>query len=171
MRGVDQRGIFLLVCEAMATMVRSVKPLPTCVGMRVRFTSRGHVAVLSHVPKHRVMSVTSQKGRELEASMAFLFLRSRSMEMSFAQSFFLAFLLESQERKDVLDAFFLGKALAETINEKLGEALGEFISQVNQSQAEQREAIRQLQVCEKLVLGTLTLWEFIHPDQCCNNSG
>lgn len=47
--------------------------------------------------------------------------------------------------KAILDAFFLGRALAETINEQLGRALGEFISEVNQRQSEQQAQTRQFQ--------------------------
>ncbi|GAQ77962.1 hypothetical protein KFL_000060270 [Klebsormidium nitens] len=50
-----------------------------------------------------------------------------------------------QTSKQVLDAFFLGRALAETINERLGTALGELISEVSRVQAEQREFIREFQ--------------------------
>jgi len=50
-----------------------------------------------------------------------------------------------QTSKQVLDAFFLGRALAETINERLGSALGELISEVSRVQAEQREFVRQFQ--------------------------
>ncbi|KAL2644593.1 hypothetical protein R1flu_012180 [Riccia fluitans] len=49
------------------------------------------------------------------------------------------------ESKQVLDAFFLGKALAETINERLGAAVGEFLSDVGRQQAEQQKKIREFQ--------------------------
>eukprot|EP00850_Spirogloea_muscicola_P009078 SM000050S17003 [mRNA] locus=s50:308766:309549:- [translate_table: standard] len=45
----------------------------------------------------------------------------------------------------VLDAFFLGKALAETINERLGNAVGEVLSNISSMQAEQREQAHQFQ--------------------------
>ncbi|BBN00696.1 hypothetical protein MPTK1_2g01260 [Marchantia polymorpha subsp. ruderalis] len=49
------------------------------------------------------------------------------------------------ESKQVLDAFFLGKALAETINERVGSAIGEFLSDVGRQQAEQQKKIREFQ--------------------------
>lgn len=51
-----------------------------------------------------------------------------------------------QTSKQVLDAFFLGRALAETINERLGSALGELISEVSRRQAEQQQFVREFQV-------------------------
>jgi len=50
-----------------------------------------------------------------------------------------------QTSKQVLDAFFLGRALAETINERLGSALGELISEVSRRQAEQQQFVREFQ--------------------------
>lgn len=43
----------------------------------------------------------------------------------------------------VLDAFFLGRALAETISEKTEQALTEVLSQVGKFDAEQRENLRE----------------------------
>eukprot|EP00245_Coleochaete_scutata_P006496 TRINITY_DN2095_c0_g3_i1.p1 TRINITY_DN2095_c0_g3~~TRINITY_DN2095_c0_g3_i1.p1 ORF type:complete len:169 (-),score=30.29 TRINITY_DN2095_c0_g3_i1:658-1164(-) len=47
--------------------------------------------------------------------------------------------------KAILDAFFLGKALAETVNERIGTTLGEILSEIGKQQAEQREQVRQFQ--------------------------
>lgn len=47
--------------------------------------------------------------------------------------------------KAILEAFFLGRALAETVNERLGSAVGELLSDVSKRQAEQREQSRQFQ--------------------------
>eukprot|EP00271_Cylindrocystis_brebissonii_P014245 TRINITY_DN35542_c0_g1_i1.p1 TRINITY_DN35542_c0_g1~~TRINITY_DN35542_c0_g1_i1.p1 ORF type:complete len:213 (-),score=36.07 TRINITY_DN35542_c0_g1_i1:581-1171(-) len=47
--------------------------------------------------------------------------------------------------KAILDAFFLGRALADTVNERLGSALGELISDISRRQAEQRDQVRQFQ--------------------------
>jgi vacuolar-type H+-ATPase subunit H len=45
----------------------------------------------------------------------------------------------------VLDAFFVGKALAETLLERAGEAVSEALSAVGRAEAERDEAIRQFQ--------------------------
>ncbi|MCO5564718.1 hypothetical protein L7F22_018385 [Adiantum nelumboides] len=49
------------------------------------------------------------------------------------------------ESKEVLDAFFLGKALAEAVTERLGTAVGELLSEVGRWQAEQQKEIREFQ--------------------------
>ncbi|KAJ7571013.1 hypothetical protein O6H91_01G145100 [Diphasiastrum complanatum] len=49
------------------------------------------------------------------------------------------------ESKQVLDAFFLGKAFADTVNERLGSAIGEFLSEVGRKQAEQQKEVRKFQ--------------------------
>eukprot|EP00850_Spirogloea_muscicola_P011681 SM000073S21457 [mRNA] locus=s73:417074:419428:+ [translate_table: standard] len=57
----------------------------------------------------------------------------------------LAAIVGDPTSRAVLDAFFLGKALAETINERLGNAVGEVLSNISSLQAEQREQARQFQ--------------------------
>lgn len=49
------------------------------------------------------------------------------------------------ESKSVYDAFFLGKALAEAVNERLGSAIGEFLSDLGRRQSEQQKRIREFQ--------------------------
>jgi len=48
--------------------------------------------------------------------------------------------------KNVLDAFFLGKALAETLNERIESTLGELLSTVGRLQAEQQKQVQEFQV-------------------------
>lgn len=48
--------------------------------------------------------------------------------------------------KSVLDAFFLGKALAEALNERIESAVGEFLSIVGRFQAEQQKQVQDFQV-------------------------
>ncbi|CAI9108636.1 OLC1v1008289C1 [Oldenlandia corymbosa var. corymbosa] len=50
------------------------------------------------------------------------------------------------DSKSVLDAFFLGKALAESINERLESAMGEILSAVGRLQADQQKQIQDFQV-------------------------
>ncbi|XP_026384245.1 uncharacterized protein At4g13200, chloroplastic-like [Papaver somniferum] len=47
--------------------------------------------------------------------------------------------------KSVLDAFFLGKALAEAINERVESTLGELLSTVGRLQAEQQKQVQDFQ--------------------------
>ena len=49
------------------------------------------------------------------------------------------------ENKKVLDAFFVGRALAEVVNEKLGTALGEVLSEVAKVDAERRRELKEFQ--------------------------
>lgn len=49
------------------------------------------------------------------------------------------------ESKQVLDAFFLGKALAEALNERVESAVGEFLSTVGRLQAEQQKQVQEFQ--------------------------
>lgn len=51
----------------------------------------------------------------------------------------------STESREVLDAFFVGRALADVLNEKVGSALGEFLSEVAKKDAERRRDMRDLQ--------------------------
>ncbi len=46
------------------------------------------------------------------------------------------------EANGVLDAFFLGKAIAETVNERLGAALGDALSEITKVNAEAQAAFR-----------------------------
>ncbi|KAJ9543482.1 hypothetical protein OSB04_023189 [Centaurea solstitialis] len=49
------------------------------------------------------------------------------------------------ESKEVLDAFFLGKALAEALNERIESTVGEFLSTVGRLQAEQQKQVQEFQ--------------------------
>ncbi|XP_075522139.1 uncharacterized protein LOC142555248 [Primulina tabacum] len=55
------------------------------------------------------------------------------------------------ESRTILDAFFLGKALAETLNERIESSVGEFLSIVGRLQAEQQKQIQEFreEVLEK----------------------
>uniref|UniRef100_A0A453CIB9 Uncharacterized protein n=1 Tax=Aegilops tauschii subsp. strangulata TaxID=200361 RepID=A0A453CIB9_AEGTS len=50
------------------------------------------------------------------------------------------------ESKAVLDAFFLGKALAEALTERAESVVGEVFSVVGQWQAEQQKQVQEFQV-------------------------
>ena len=50
------------------------------------------------------------------------------------------------ESRNVLDAFFLGKALAEALNERIESTIGEVLSAVGRLQAEQQKQILDFQV-------------------------
>ncbi|KAL5798789.1 hypothetical protein ACOSQ2_003609 [Xanthoceras sorbifolium] len=49
------------------------------------------------------------------------------------------------DSRSVLDAFFLGKALAEAVNERVESAVGEFLSTVGRLQAEQQKQVQEFQ--------------------------
>ncbi|KAJ8639202.1 hypothetical protein MRB53_015896 [Persea americana] len=49
------------------------------------------------------------------------------------------------DSKTVLDAFFLGKAVAEALTERIEATVGEFVSVIGQWQAEQRKQVQDLQ--------------------------
>ncbi|KAL2557051.1 uncharacterized protein Fot_01790 [Forsythia ovata] len=49
------------------------------------------------------------------------------------------------ESRSVLDAFFLGKALAEALNERIESTLGEFLSTIGRLQAEQQKQVQEFQ--------------------------
>ncbi|CAN4093638.1 unnamed protein product [Withania somnifera] len=49
------------------------------------------------------------------------------------------------ESKDILDAFFLGKALAEAVTERIESTVGEFLSTVGRLQAEQQKQVQDFQ--------------------------
>ncbi|KAL8029249.1 hypothetical protein ABFX02_14G214400 [Erythranthe guttata] len=49
------------------------------------------------------------------------------------------------ESKTVLDAFFLGKALGEVINERIESTVGEFLSVIGRLQAEQQKHVSEFQ--------------------------
>ncbi|KAK1289899.1 Uncharacterized protein QJS10_CPB18g01988 [Acorus calamus] len=49
------------------------------------------------------------------------------------------------ESKAVLDAFFLGKAFAEALNERIGSSIGEVLSVIGQWQAEQQKQVQDFQ--------------------------
>ncbi|KAK8482302.1 hypothetical protein V6N13_123993 [Hibiscus sabdariffa] len=50
------------------------------------------------------------------------------------------------ESKNVLDAFFLGKAVAKALNERIESTIGEFFSVVGRLQAEQQKQVQDFQV-------------------------
>ncbi|CAI0560971.1 unnamed protein product [Linum tenue] len=52
---------------------------------------------------------------------------------------------EENESKSVLDAFFLGKALAEVLNERVESAVGEIMSTIGKLQSEQQKQIQGFQ--------------------------
>ncbi|KAL3850053.1 hypothetical protein ACJIZ3_011935 [Penstemon smallii] len=49
------------------------------------------------------------------------------------------------ESRTILDAFFLGKAVAEALNERIESAVGEFLSTVGRLQAEQQKQVQEFQ--------------------------
>ncbi|KAK2977735.1 hypothetical protein RJ640_026978 [Escallonia rubra] len=49
------------------------------------------------------------------------------------------------DNKNVLDAFFLGKALAEALNERIESTVGEFLSTIGRLQAEQQKQVQDFQ--------------------------
>ncbi|KAD3338407.1 hypothetical protein E3N88_33928 [Mikania micrantha] len=49
------------------------------------------------------------------------------------------------ESKQILDAFFLGKAFAEALNERIESTVGEFLSTVGRLQAEQQRQVQEFQ--------------------------
>ncbi|KAI9116173.1 hypothetical protein K1719_013103 [Acacia pycnantha] len=49
------------------------------------------------------------------------------------------------DNRSILDAFFLGKALAEAVNERVESTVGEFLSAVGTLQAEQRKQVQDFQ--------------------------
>ncbi|KAK9057425.1 hypothetical protein SSX86_022260 [Deinandra increscens subsp. villosa] len=49
------------------------------------------------------------------------------------------------ESKEVLDAFLLGKAFAEALNERIESTVGEFLSTVGRLQAEQQKQVQEFQ--------------------------
>lgn len=52
---------------------------------------------------------------------------------------------EEDESRQVLDAFFLGKALADTVTDRLGAAVGDALAEAAKFDAERREELRQFQ--------------------------
>jgi hypothetical protein len=55
-------------------------------------------------------------------------------------------LIGNGDSKSVLDAFFLGKALAEALNERIESTVGEFLSAIGRLQAEQQKQVQDFQV-------------------------
>ncbi|KAH6813722.1 hypothetical protein C2S51_022740 [Perilla frutescens var. frutescens] len=49
------------------------------------------------------------------------------------------------ESKTIIDAFFLGKAVAEALNERIESAVGEFLSSIGRLQAEQQKQVQEFQ--------------------------
>uniref|UniRef100_A0A7N1A207 Uncharacterized protein n=1 Tax=Kalanchoe fedtschenkoi TaxID=63787 RepID=A0A7N1A207_KALFE len=56
------------------------------------------------------------------------------------------------ESKTVLDAFFLGKAVAEALNERVESTVGEILSTIGRLQAEQQKQVQEFQVFSPLAL-------------------
>lgn len=56
--------------------------------------------------------------------------------------------LGNNESKAVLDAFFLGKAFAEALTERVESVVGEVFSVVGQWQAEQQKQVQEFQVLQ-----------------------
>ena len=52
--------------------------------------------------------------------------------------------------RSVLDAFFLGKAVAEALNERIESTVGEILSTVGRLQAEQQKQVQDFQVWSSL---------------------
>lgn len=52
------------------------------------------------------------------------------------------------ENRNVLDAFFLGKALAEVINERIESTVGEVLGNIGRFQAEQQRQVQEIQVLQ-----------------------
>ncbi|KAK8609210.1 hypothetical protein V6N13_025516 [Hibiscus sabdariffa] len=50
------------------------------------------------------------------------------------------------ESRNVLDAFFLGKAVAKALNERIESTIGEFLSVVGRLQAEKQKQVQDFQV-------------------------
>ncbi|XP_024519753.1 uncharacterized protein At4g13200, chloroplastic-like [Selaginella moellendorffii] len=50
-----------------------------------------------------------------------------------------------EESREILNAFFLGKAFADAVNERVTSAVGELLSQLGRQQAQQQKEIRQFQ--------------------------
>ncbi|XP_059593994.1 uncharacterized protein At4g13200, chloroplastic isoform X1 [Vitis vinifera] len=50
------------------------------------------------------------------------------------------------DSRSILDAFFLGKALAEALNERIESTVGEFLSVVGRLQAEQQKQVQDFQI-------------------------
>jgi hypothetical protein len=61
-------------------------------------------------------------------------------------------LVGDNESKAVLDAFFLGKALAEALTERAESVVGEVFSVVGQWQAEQQKQVQEFQVLRNAIL-------------------
>lgn len=57
------------------------------------------------------------------------------------------------ESKTILDAFFLGKAVAEALNERVESAVGEFLSTIGRLQAEQQKQVQEFQVQFTIIVG------------------
>ncbi|EYU46342.1 hypothetical protein MIMGU_mgv1a014561mg [Erythranthe guttata] len=49
------------------------------------------------------------------------------------------------ESRAILDAFFLGKAVAEALNERIESSVGEFLSTIGRLQAEQQKQVQEFQ--------------------------
>lgn len=61
------------------------------------------------------------------------------------------------ESRSVLDAFLLGKALAEALNERIESAVGEFLSTIGRLQAEQQKQVQDFQVVTKFLVQVYSL--------------
>ena len=52
------------------------------------------------------------------------------------------FLLAATESLGMLEAFFIGRALAETVNERLGSVVGDVVAQIGKLDAELRRSLQ-----------------------------
>lgn len=78
-------------------------------------------------------------------------LMSRGLLAAFTSEILQRIFSGDGESRTVLDAFFLGKAVAEALNERIESAVGEFFSTVGRLQAEQQKQVQEFQVVSQLV--------------------
>ncbi|CAI5526548.1 unnamed protein product [Closterium sp. Naga37s-1] len=84
--------------------------------------------------------------RPAQASQLAIPLRRRHIQVTASQDQQRQAQPSGDERsKEVLDAFFLGKAVAEVVSERVGSAVGEILSEVGRRQAEQQQQLKQFQ--------------------------
>ncbi|CAI5467071.1 unnamed protein product [Closterium sp. Yama58-4] len=101
-------------------------------------------AVTSNVPGS--LNRRSLQLRPAQASHLAIPLRRRQFQVTASQDQQRQAQSSGDERsKDVLDAFFLGKAVAEVVSERVGSAVGEILSEVGRRQAEQQQQLKQFQ--------------------------
>lgn len=67
-------------------------------------------------------------------------------------------LVGDRDRRTVLDAFFLGKAVAEALNERIESTVGEFLSSIGRLQAEQQKQVLDFQVVNNSTCNKSTIY-------------